>query len=67
MYVVYKMTSPKLSPESARRKRAMNAGNAAVTNRRKAMTRENALIQQIYLAALFNSMKRPNIKKGKSK
>jgi hypothetical protein len=65
MSAVYKMTSPKLSPESARRKRAMNAGNAAITNRRKAMTRENALIQQIYLAALFNSMKRP--KKNKHK
>jgi hypothetical protein len=36
----------------------MNAGNAAVKARRAAMTRANALYQQIYLAALYNSIKR---------
>jgi hypothetical protein len=48
------MPSPKLSPASARRKRAMNAGNVAVKARRAAMTRANAL----YLAALYNIIKK---------
>jgi hypothetical protein len=47
-----------------RRKRAMNAGNAAVRARTAAMTRANGLRRQIYLAALFNSLVRPPIKKS---
>ena len=35
----------------------MNAGNAARKARTAAMTRANALRREIYLAALFNSMK----------
>ena len=52
------------SPGSIRRKRAMNAGNAAIKARTAALTRANALRRQIYLAALFNSLPRPVIKKS---
>ena len=51
-----------VSPASIRRKRALNAGNAATARRRSAMKRENALYQQIALAAIMNSLKRPMIK-----
>jgi hypothetical protein len=40
----------------------MNAGNAAMARRRSAMKRVNALYQEIYLAAIMNSLKRPIIK-----
>lgn len=42
----------------------MNAGNAARKARTAAMTRANALRREIYLAALFNSLPRPSIKKN---
>jgi len=42
----------------------MNAGNAAIKARIAAMTRANGLRRQIYLAALFNSLPRPVIKKS---
>jgi hypothetical protein len=39
----------------------MKQRNAVVARRRASMKRENALFQQIYLAAIMNSLKRPII------
>jgi hypothetical protein len=56
-----------LSPAAKRNARLMKQRNNAVAKRRAAMTRENALYQQIFLAALRNSMKRPIINNRKHK
>lgn len=56
-----------LSPASKRNKRLMNSRNAEAARRRAAMTRENALFQQIYLAALMNSLYRPTTHTPKKK
>jgi hypothetical protein len=56
-----------LSPSAKRNKRLTNARNAAAAGRRAAMTRANSLRQQVYLAALFNSLKRPTINNPRRK
>ena len=56
-----------LSPSAKRNKRLMNARNAAAAARCAAMTRVNGLRQQVYLAALFNSLKRPAINNPRRK
>jgi hypothetical protein len=50
-----------MSPASKRNARLMKQRNNAAARRRAAMTRANALYQQVYLAALRNSLKRPVI------
>lgn len=50
-----------LSPASKRNARLMKQRNNAAARRRAAMKRANALYQQVYLAALRNSFRRPNI------
>ena len=52
-----------ISPASKRNARLMKQRNNAAARRRAAMTRENALYQQIALAAFWNSMKRPSPKR----
>jgi hypothetical protein len=56
-----------LSPSAKRNARLMKQRNNAVARRRAAMTREEALYQQIFLAALWNSMKRPIINNPRRK
>lgn len=51
-----------LSPAAKRNARLMKQRNNAAARRRAAMTRENALYQQIVLAAFRNSLKRPVMK-----
>ena len=50
-----------LSPAAKRNARLMKQRNNAAARRRAAMTRENALYREIFLAALRNSLKRPVI------
>jgi hypothetical protein len=45
----------------------MKQRNNAAARRRAAMTREEALYQQIFLAALMNSLKRPVINNPRRK
>jgi hypothetical protein len=45
----------------------MKQRNNAAARRRAAMTRSNGLYQQIYLAAIMNSLSRPMINNRRSK
>jgi hypothetical protein len=56
-----------LSPASKRNARLMKQRNNAAARRRSAMTRANALYQQVYIAALMNSLKRPTINNPRRK
>lgn len=55
------------SPASKRNARLMKQRNNAAARRRAAMTREEALYQQIFLAAIMNSLKRPVINNPRRK
>jgi hypothetical protein len=56
-----------MSPASKRNARLMKQRNNAAARRRSAMTRANALYQQVYLAAFRNSLKRPVINNPRRK
>ena len=56
-----------LSPASKRNARLMKQRNNAAARRRSAMTRENALYREIFMAAFRNSLKRPVINNPRKK